>query len=189
VAALRDAREATGRSVTSGRPNKNFNPGKWLGAIGYFSYLDLVGTLLKRNDMEEPNYKNSIKQALYYFGGELSNKDIHAIAGLRNAFMHSYGLVSYDSEHLTNKKYIYQVDQGSTLITHPRIEWDGNLDRDYSKITTFSYFTKISLKGLGELAEGIHIKIRHLIKDNKIEINSPFNAKIINDLFFIAYDK
>src|SRR3989304_5474784 len=85
VAALRDARTATGRDEF-GRKVDHTKFGCWLGVIGYMALLDQIGTCFKPKQKSYES-ETSIHKALKYFSN-LSDDEIEALYALRCSFAH-----------------------------------------------------------------------------------------------------
>ena len=165
--ALRDARGATGRDPSSGSilyPNKT---GCWLGAIGYCTLLDQIGSCFK-DKKKSIIQGNTISKALGYFT-RLSQSEIDVIYALRNAFAHDFSLSNINNvrPHLTHR---FKVTRGSShpLITLPFTPWDG----DYLNYTAQNE-TVVNLERFGNLVESVYLTLINLHKNRDLEIVLP----------------
>ena len=164
AAALRDAREATGRKPANGVKTNQDKIGSWLGAIGYLCLLDQIGSCFRPSNANRVN-GNSIKKALKYFT-DLSEKEINAIYALRCAFAHDFSLynINHRKPELTHQ-FAVGIGGSMTTVILPKEQWDG----DYSNRTPENK-TIINLEALGDLIEGVCVKLFNLAKQDELEI-------------------
>jgi len=85
------------------------HPGNWLGAIGYLTILDQIGSTFKNvsSDNKKPS-ENSIKYAVKSFDFESLGNDIkklNALIGLRNAFAHDFNLVNINHQNNNSRRH------------------------------------------------------------------------------------
>lgn len=173
TSALRESRAWTNRNRETGFPN-DFGTcgylGHWLGAMGYLTILDQIGKTYqpKTYTGDEPEYKNSIKNALKFFADGLDGKDKKALVALRNAFFHDFSLFNIDEKDNKNH-FCFNVTNHPTqqLILHVNNEyrWDGNIETVKQE-----NFTTINLKGLGDLVENIYQKLISLNNTDELII-------------------
>lgn len=197
VAALRDCRVYTKRDVNTG----NFNPaighgdaGNWLGAIGYFTILDQLGSCYKPISEPEPAVNtNSIKFVIEKFGYDIIENDgrqLNALIALRNAFTHDFNLLNIprDSRLIPLQQHKFNVTAdtaGKWIVKLASRHWDGNIDGKDFFDTTDS--TSINLFGFGCLTEQIYSSITTLIQKDQIELRVPL-LRLINKYTFVRSD-
>jgi hypothetical protein len=163
VAALRDARTATGRDEF-GKKVDHTKFGCWLGAIGYMALLDQIGTCFKPKQKSYEN-GNSIRKALKYFSN-LSDDEIEALYALRCCFAHDFSLHNINKEK-PSRTHRFRVGVGASthIITLPSARWDG----DY-KSKSLDDFTAINLEAFGDLVESICHQLLTLASSDELEI-------------------
>jgi hypothetical protein len=163
IAALGDARAATGRDENGAKRPGGYL-GSWLGAVGYMSLLDQIGSCFKPKGVQIVT-GNTIKKALTYFTN-LTNNEIDSIYALRCAFAHDFSLynINQRDQNLTHR---FQVRQGpiGQIVVLPKIRWDGN----YNNMTQDNE-TIINLELYGDLVEDICGKLKDMAKSGDLEI-------------------
>jgi hypothetical protein len=166
VAARNDARVATGRDGNGNKIPGGYQ-GSWLGAVGYMSLLDQIGSCFKPKARSSVS-GNTIFKALSYFS-QLTSDQINAIYALRCAFSHDFSLynINVRDPYLTHR---FQVRQGSTgdFIVLPKTRWDGN----YENMTPDNG-TIINLELLGDLVEDICRNLESMARNGELEIVLP----------------
>jgi hypothetical protein len=95
-AALLDIRAVTKRSAATGLVEDPEGSRAWIGALGYLSLLDQLGTAVARPSRPNSIHSNGILRALLAFA-DLDHDQREAVVALRNAFAHDYSLVSIDA--------------------------------------------------------------------------------------------
>jgi hypothetical protein len=111
-AALDDVRAAVGRDA-SGVTRNHERAAYWLGACGYLMLLDQISCVFRFDDFERLLRSDLVG---------LDADDAGAIYGLRNAFIHSYGLVN-DADGLSEnvrrrRRHTFRLTVGqSQLVT------------------------------------------------------------------------
>ncbi len=165
--ALRDARIATGRNPADGEKTNEFLHGNWLGALGYLSLLDQIGTCFKPINMVKSEGRNSIIKALNCFS-DLDKQESFALFALRCSFAHDFSLFNIPSEKDRDKELLthhFTVGIGNEfpLVYLPFRLWSGkHEDRNkYNK-------TFVNLEKLGDLVEEICGKIQALADSGQL---------------------
>ena len=188
IAGLRDSRQNSGRIVNSGDLNleKTEDFGNWLGAMGYMTVLDQVGTSLSLKDQGKLNGRSSIFRALTLFESDLTENEIHSLIALRNAFLHDFNLINVPGpkskfkNEQTHRFTVYS-NPGDKVVSLPLKQWDGNYEtKSWDKNTE----TRINLLGFGDLVEKVFKKIRIKIQQDQVEINEKSINAFINKYTF-----
>lgn len=162
VAAIRDARLATGRDQTSGVKVDDQRHGSWLGALGYMALLDQVGKCFKPRS-KGPVEGAAIIKALRYFTS-LGTEEIDAIYALRCGFAHDYSLVNISSKPGLTHHFLVHESPGP-IVTLPRERWSG----DYSQRTAENQ-TRVNLEALGDVVETMYAVLLELDQQGDLEI-------------------
>lgn len=194
IAGLRDSRACTKRDLLSGKYNPNANEGdegNWLGAIGYFTILDQIGSCYKPSGVENIKHtESSIKYAIEHFAyGLIQNNErkLSALIALRNAFTHDFNLLNIPRDRkkvsMQQHKFTVMSDiKSNWVVKLPLSLWDGNIES--KKFNDTSDNTFINLFGFGNLVESIHTLIYDMISKDQLELQLPIN-KLINKYTFI----
>lgn len=158
-AALKDARVVTGRDLNTGLVTtfdpRFQDPGRWLGAVGYFIVLDQIGVAYEDPSVTANPFRNELQRPLHFFAHPpLSKEDIYALYALRNSFAHDYSVVK------TARKspfFLFEVSQSPSapLVAHAYERWNG----DFSTLDPQRHETKINIRAFGDLVEEIHIRL------------------------------
>ena len=181
-AALRDARKATGRRI-NGNTKPRTNHGNWLGAIGYMTLLDQIGSCLKPKDKIQSNYETGIKRALDYFS-DLPETEINALYALRCSFAHDYSLINIDKHNpekdkhkdkLTHRFHV-GVNRSAKVLDLPPKKWD----RDFKNKHNITY---VNLEAFGDLVEQICRSIITKYQESKLELSLPVE-EFVEKYFF-----
>ena len=182
MAALRDARKATGRYKSNGTKRPRINHGNWLGAIGYMTLLDQIGECLKPKG-KHTEYTYNIKRALDYFDSGLNDNEINALYALRCSFAHNFSLININRssknksiDKLTHCFSVY-VDDSKSIIDLPNEKWDGDLSETVDNITG------VNLEALGDLVETICSKIIEKYDRDQLEITLPIEEFLVRFFF------
>lgn len=195
VAGLRDCRVNTKRDVTTGVYNPDIehgDEGNWLGAIGYFTILDQMGSCYKPLGEPEPKANaNTIKYVIEKFAFDLINNDdreLNALIALRNAFTHDFNLLNIplnpNMVNLQQHKFTVTAEpQNNWIVKLPFRLWDGNIDGKDFYDTSDSTF--INLFGLGNLAEAIFSRICNLLNADNIDLRLS-TIRLINKYTFVT---
>ena len=160
-AAVRDAREATGRDLDSGDVVDELRAASWLGMLGYLVLLDLIGECFAPAEPERtPVSDVDIVRALAHFGPpELTDDEILAVYALRCSIAHNYGLVNLGTGRLANRldhAFLLTNRPGAPLVTLPSTRWDRNLRHAQTMRTV------IDVRTLGDLAETVIANVQAL---------------------------
>lgn len=197
VAGLRDCRVYTKRDVTTGKHNSEIkfgDEGNWLGAIGYFTVLDQIGSCYKPLGVAEPQANaNTIKFAIEHFAFDLIGNDagqLNALIALRNAFTHDFNLLNIPRDAnmiaLQQHKFTVTADTKNNWVVKLRAnQWDGNIDgKNFYDISDTTF---INLFGFGNLVETVYSKIYDLLTKDQIELRLP-TLRLINKYTFVTSD-
>lgn len=194
-AGLRECRLFTKRDKSTGKydPNAEFGfVGHWLGAIGYFTILDQIGSSYKISGQETPLKYNKIEFALRNFGFDLLDNDerkLNALVALRNAFTHDFNLLNiperenkYELQRLKFTVYP-NPEEEKNIVTLSKTPWNGDIvGKDFHKEddTTF-----INLFAFGTLVEEIVKRLVEKIDTNEIETIIDIK-ELINKYTFVT---
>jgi len=150
VAALRDARQATGRDPDTGTVIEDMNTGNWLGAIGYLLLLDQISTAVQpASATAAHNQSKAILRALEWWAPGVTEKEGKAIYALRCALAHDYSLFNQNNDPDLQHKFRLHRGQRS-LIQLPAQPWQGNSDSSSTHNQT-----TVSLRVLGDSVEQV----------------------------------
>lgn len=179
---LQDARRMTGRDIETGDKLSGERQGSWLGAIGYMTLLDQIGSCFKPKSTKRVGAPNTIERALLYFSA-LSQAERQAIYALRCAFTHDYSLYNINK---VRPQYAHQfaVEEGANrpVVILPQQQWDGDpAHRNQANQTT------VNLEALGDLVEGICQKLFSLAQNQKLELVLKGGAEELLDRYWFAY--
>lgn len=193
IAGLRDCRTNTKRNSTTGLFDNSLNghPGNWLGAIGYFTILDQIGSCFKMKECaRETQSKNSIKLAIENFGYDLIDNDgkkLNALIALRNSFTHDFNLLNVpdDKRPSQTHKFTVMADVSDTWVVRlPEKQWNGDIEtKDFYDTSNTTY---VNLFGLGQLVEEIYFRICNLIDNDKLDLNINLTTLINKYTFIIS---
>jgi hypothetical protein len=162
IALLRDARVVTGRDVATGEvePDKVELAGRWLGAVGYMTLFDQIGSAYRRADVAELSGQAFMK-AFQYFAPEVNEAERDALYALRCSFVHDYSLVNVPKQgrqevrdRRTHHFILTAEDDAGPIVKLPPERWDGDLDHCRIRNATW-----INLRLLGNLAEEVFKRI------------------------------
>jgi hypothetical protein len=192
IAGLRDSRTNTRRDVNTGE----FDPeithgdiGNWLGAMGYMTVLEQLGTSLTLKNQDALKNRSSILRALTFFYSGMSELEIHALIALRNAFFHDFNLINipgpqsrYKNEQ-THRFVVYAHSNGK-IVDLPSTHWDGNYEnKSWDKDTE----TMVNLFKFGNLVENIVKNVRSKILLGQVETTEKNIFAFLNKYTFIIY--
>jgi hypothetical protein len=176
VLALKECRKATKRNLQTGAYDAVIPegyPGNWLGAIGYLTTLDLMGSTFKNTGLSNnlPN-GNSIKYAIESFAFEFLDNDkakLKALVGLRNAFTHDFNLLDVPRDKKSQPhKYAVDWRDNNEVVTLPLKPWDGIIPK--KDFTETKDRTLVNLLGLGNMVEEIFRRIKDGISKGAVDI-------------------
>jgi hypothetical protein len=193
VAGLQECRVFTKRIETTGKydPEMKFgDEGSCLGAIGYFTILDQIGSCFKPMGEPEPAANiNTIKFAIEKFAYDLIGNNDHklnALIALRNAFTHDFNLLNIpkNGNPLQVHKFTVTAKPNENWIVElPSIPWDQNIEE--KNFTDNSDTTFVNLFAFGELTETVYSRIYDLLQNNNLEIRVP-TLRLINKYTFVT---
>ena len=173
MAALLDARAATGRDINTGEIIDSNKVGNWSGALAYMVLIDHIGIFLSKVTGGNTDRIKFVK-ALKDFTN-LSNPHIYALYALRCAFAHQYSLINVGKGHnAALLHHQFNVHRGELLIALPPFPWNGIRTE-----ATNNLITSISLKKLGDLVEEIHKTLLIMASENQLKDDG--------ELIFIHY--
>lgn len=155
MAALTDARAATGRNVSNGTIEDEGKLGNWAGTLAYLVLIDHIGIFITKTAgaSTEPR---AFTRTLADFT-TLTHQERMALYALRCAFAHQYSLINVGQGKPADAALLHHqfvVDRSETLITFPAVAWNG-----VRTPATDGLITKISVKKVGDLLEGIHTQL------------------------------
>ncbi|WP_133805921.1 hypothetical protein [Kribbella caucasensis] len=164
AAALRDAREATGRNPDTGELINPHRHGNWLGAIGYMILLDQIGECFKPRPAAAVS-GNSFSKALSYFTN-LPEPERQALYALRCCFVHDFALynINHRDSSLTHHFEVH-ASLDAPLIHLPRVRWDGNRSARGSDTAT-----RINLTAVADLVESVAGELFQLAASDDLEV-------------------
>ncbi len=168
TAAIREARQITGRNKTTGLPdaeNEHSNLGRWSGAMCYMAILDQVGKCYRPTSILKISNGSPIEIALAYFSS-LTDNEICAIYALRNAFFHDFSLYNRNSIY-QRMQHTFTVENHPTnkVVKLPINSWDGLMSSRNANNNTC-----INLKTFGDLVEEIYQKLITLESRNELSL-------------------
>ncbi len=189
VAALRDSRALTKRNLRNGEfeIENSGDIGNWLGAMGYMTILDQIGSSLSLKGKDKLSKRSSILRALKFFDGRLTELQIHALIALRNAFFHDFNLINlgkgeFKSEQ-THRFIVYALPD-NRIVTLPNVKWNGDFEnKTWDKQTE----TKVNLFEFGNLVESVVKEVQKKIERDEVELNEVNIKAHINKYTFITY--
>lgn len=177
---LVDCRSATNRNLVTGERLPNNEHDSWVGALGYLSLLDLIGTCLTRKGLAQESLGKITPfiHALETFGG-LTRQEISALYSLRCGFAHDFSLYNVHPTKPELTHYFHlRVDTDAPLVLPAKKPWDG----DYKR-TSLECATVIGLTRIGDLVEDIYLNLQQLAKSRDLEIRLLGGAKELNDRY------
>ncbi len=179
-AVVRDARQMTGRNLTSGIVSDESHRGSWLGALGYLVMLDQVGQCFRPTPVpRQAPHPAGVAKALTYFAPKLGDDEILALYALRCAFVHDFGLSSWGTiPHAAGLTHRFRLVANATspLIELPATPWNGDLTVASLRRSQ----TIVNVRALGDLAESIVETVQARQRAGLLEIELPSG---INELF------
>jgi hypothetical protein len=168
VAALRDARYATGRDINTGEDidkGKNQQKSSWLGTLCYLIILDQLGKCYKAKSDPVLTDLNPIQRCLK-LNTQLSDDEINVVYALRNALVHDYSLSNINKGNPSLTHHFTLVGfYSKPFIKMPLKKWDG---RPSTK--THETVTLIGLPWIGKFVERIYLTHLDLHKKGDLQI-------------------
>jgi len=177
---LVDCRAATNRDIETGEkiPSKDYD--SWVGALGYLSLIELIGTCFTKKDLsQQPSDKATpFIHALETFGG-LTREEISALYALRCAFAHDFSLYNVHRSNPDLTHYFQLlVDVDAPLLQSARKPWDGDYRRTPQECATL-----VGLPRIGDLVEDIYASLQRLAKSGDLEIRLTGGAMELTDRY------
>lgn len=153
-AAVRDARQLTGRNVETGALRRRLKRGLavWPGTLVYLVLLDQVGQVLaptRREPTREP-----FMDALADFAPALSERDRHMLYALRCAFAHEFALANEGGGPRSPRRHMFELHEAGErkLVVYPVRTWNG-LHGRRANVKTGT--TRVNLTEVGNVVEDI----------------------------------
>jgi hypothetical protein len=173
-ALLKESRSTGGRNPETGVRENPRQSASWLAALGYCCLIDQVGKAVRRKDYAGESY--GFGACLEQFS-DLDVPDREALFGLRNAFVHSYGLISRGKQGRPN--FVFALDVDGVLVRQAVSRWDGSSRPTHENTTT------VGLAALGDLVEAVHSKLLdHFVRG---ELTSQFASDDFSDRYLFEY--
>lgn len=164
IGAIRDAREATGRNLKTGEKIIGKPHGSWLGALGYFTVLDQVGTCFKEKKAPVDKLRG-VTAALTRFSN-LEETVVDALYALRCSFAHDFSLFNFNKKKASLcHRFTLVADPAYPLIVLPETCWDGDSYDDRPAV-----FTLVNLLAFGDVVEAIYARLLELAEMNDLDI-------------------
>lgn len=176
-AAVRDARQLTGRNVDTGTVRRRLRSGRalWPGTLVYLVLLDQVGQVISprpRKPAREP-----FLMALEEFGPpSLSERDREMLYALRCAFAHEYALANEGPQtgpRATSgiRRHLFALAEahGSTDLVHypSRGRWNGRYDK---RMNWKTGTTEVNIVALADLVEEVVARIERMANANELHL-------------------
>lgn len=178
-----DCRAATNRYLDSGEKIPEADHDSWVGALGYLSLLDLIGTCLARKGFRtNPNTDTSpFVNALKAFT-DLQSDQISALYALRCAFAHDFSLFNVHKDKKPELTHYFQllVESDAPLVQPALKSWGG----DYRQ-TPLECATAIGLTRVGDLVEEIYANLKVLAQKGEIEIRLSGGAEELSNRYSV----
>jgi hypothetical protein len=185
TAALREARNITGREISTGEPilsNQNRQLGSWAGAMCYLTILDQIGKCYRPNTKPFIRNCSAIIKALINFTS-LLEAETNAIYALRNAFFHDFSLYNRNSVD-PKMQHCFTVDNHPTnsVVVLPVNKWDGLMPSRNAENNTY-----INLKALGDLVESIYSDLLRLHSVGSLLLDLPGGESELLDRYTFVH--
>lgn len=177
VAALRDARAATGRNLETGVLEDEPRSGNWLGALGYMALLDQIGKCFRSRGVSCS--KHPVRAALECFAGS-SDTEAAAVYALRCSFAHDYALVNRREDPLLQHHFQVNQDETGPLVALPKTAWDGKLGNRNANNRTV-----VNLRALGDVTEQVVATIREMADRAELVLVLPGGADELFARYFL----
>jgi hypothetical protein len=159
MAALTDARAATGRKVSDGTIEDASKLGNWAGTLAYMVLIEHIGIYLSKT-VGASTESRAFTRALADFT-TLNHPERMALYALRCAFAHQYSLINVGQGNQVDAVLLHHqfvVHRDETLITFPATPW--NCVRGPA---TEGLITQVSVKKIGDLVEGMHTQLLAMV--------------------------
>jgi hypothetical protein len=155
MAALTDARAATGRNISDGTIVDDSKLGNWAGTLAYMVLIDHIGIYFSKT-IGPSIETRAFTRALADFTS-LNHSERMALYALRCAFAHQYSLTNVGQGNPVDAALLHHqfvVHRGETLIVFPATPWNG-----IQNPSTEGLITQVSVKKIGDLVEGMHSQL------------------------------
>jgi hypothetical protein len=187
VAGIGTCRDATKRDANTGKVPEGIlrgGPENWLGALGYFAILDLIGTAFEKTDGENKE-RSSIEFAIKSFAFDLvqnEKKKVNAIYALRNAFAHDFNLLNDNKKEKYRHKFTVYAEPDPNIVTLPLKPWDGDISgKNFKDVETITF---VNLWAFGDMVEEIFRRIKVGINDGATQIQMDIST-LLNRYTFV----
>jgi hypothetical protein len=182
-AALRDARNTTGRDEETGAVTSEGNTGTWLGAVGYLALLDQIGSAVTmRRTTRRLRGEPDIVRALREFSpSHLTRRDLDALYALRCSLAHDFSLFNEGQGARAREKDFHfglHTDPKALLIEHAWRRWSV----DYATPSEHNQ-TWVNLRALGDLAEGCAANVERAFRTGRLRARIPADDLLIRYSF------
>ena len=190
VAGIKTCRDATKRDTNTGKVPAgilNGGPENWLGALGYFAILDLIGSAFEKTAGGSRS-GSSIEFAIKSFAFDLvQNEDrkVKAIYALRNAFAHDFNLLNTNSKtpELQHKFTVYAVPDPN-IVTLPLRPWSGDVSgKNFKDLEDVTF---VNLWAFGDMVEEIFRRIKIGINDGTAQSQMDISTLLNRYTFIIS---
>jgi hypothetical protein len=168
VALLQDIRGAAERHGDTGQVLAGGRSQSWLAATSYLMLLDQVGTCFKL--LGKPvTGANSFLHALDHFTVLTNEAEREALYALRNAFAHDYALFNVNRNNAL-RTHAFRLDANPVdpVVILPANRWGGDFDN-----LTPSMATRVNLRAVGDLVEGVVDALRRHHSVGELEVRLP----------------
>jgi hypothetical protein len=186
VAGLRDCREATGRDRETGEIGQSTRGGNWLGAIGYFTVLDLLGSAFLLDEKGRDGIRAVLREVVPDLL-EDDNAKIEALVALRNCFTHDFNLLNIPLNEnyipLSQHKFTVYPANDDTIVTLAKEVWNGDIENKNFHKTKDT--TLVNLIGLGNLVEEAYSRIVSQLEAGELFPKTPIKY-LINKYTFVT---
>gem|GEM_PF-1852912 len=167
-AALREARNLTGRNAINGEIFDYSKSGNWAGACMYLILIDHMGEKFKKEGFLSKS-TGAFLLALQNFTS-LTKHEIEIIYQLRNSFLHQFNLYNLPQNKKFDPRH-FVVHRGSPLITLPLVNFEGNLADINADNATL-----ISLVEIGDMVEEMISNLKQLLTNDQLIVNTEIEG-------------
>jgi hypothetical protein len=172
-AALRDARGVVGRDQATGRLLNDEHTATWIGAVGYLSLLDQIGSAVRPIGATQ-TAPSSVERCLLRFAPDLTDEFTRdALYALRCALIHDYSLANNPDgrsprDNRLRHVFALYVRDTAELVGRPNKPWDGDWEN-----TAPEAHTRVNLLMLARLCEEIAQRVLELGARGDLEVGLP----------------
>lgn len=161
--ALSDARGASNRDLATGDRLGGVPHMSWLGAIGYLSLLDQLGSAVRPKGSTLVPHERPVRSALRYFAPVLTEAQRNAIYALRCALAHDYSLIHRHGA--TNYRFHLSGHEIPGAVAAAAVAWDGDLSNPSPDTITV-----VSVPSVCDLVESVAGEVRRRADQDDLEI-------------------